>query len=253
MITRFGHKTIRFITELGNITLFLQRILRNFFNKSNHSERTIHQMLILGIKSLNITLITSVFVGMAFAVQVVKELLELGAAQLIGYIIGLAVWRELAPLLTAVVVAGRVGSAISAELGTMKVTEQVEALESMSQNVVDYLVVPRVIACTLMLPLLVGLADVAGFLGGFLVSIGTGQVNPYAFFDSAGSMLGVMDIAGGLIKAMFFGFVISVISCYMGLSASGGAKGVGEVTIKAVVTSLITIFILNYFLSLVIF
>ena len=253
MITRLGNKTIRFLTELGNITLFLKRIIRNFITKPSHAERTIHQMLVLGLKSLNITLITAVFVGMAFTVQVSKELLDLGAAQLIGYIVGLAIWRELAPLLTAVVVAGRVGSAISAELGTMKVTEQVEALEAMSQNVIDYLVVPRVLACTLMMPLLVGLADVAGFLGGFLVAISTGQVNPYAFFASAQSMLGMMDIIGGLIKAVFFGFVISVLSSYMGLRAVGGAKGVGQVTIKAVVVSLITIFILNYFLSLVIY
>jgi phospholipid/cholesterol/gamma-HCH transport system permease protein len=210
-------------------------------------------MVALGLKSLPIVLLTALFVGMAFSVQVVKEFLKFGAASLIGGIVGLAMWRELAPMMTAVVVAGRVGAAISAEIGTMKVTEQIEALEAMSQDPIDYLVVPRVMACTLIMPLLVGMADITSFFGGFFVSLASGRVNPFEYFDAAQKMLFTSDIYGGLIKAIFFGIAISLISSYVGLNAKSGAKGVGEVTTKAVVYSLMAVFILNYLLSVALY
>ncbi|MBT5855456.1 ABC transporter permease, partial [bacterium] len=206
-----------------------------------------------GVNSLPITVLTALFVGMAFAIQVVKELLRFGAPDLIGGVVALAIWRELGPLLTGVVVAGRVGSAISAEIGSMKVTEQVDALESMSQDPVEYLVVPRVLALSLMLPLLVGIADIVGYLGGFIIAMSSQSVNPYSYVNSAQTMLTPIDIGGGLIKALFFGGITATIGSYMGLKATSGAKGVGRITRQAVVNALITIFILNYFISLVIF
>lgn len=249
MFTYLGQKVLRFFTDFGRITHLIGAVVVGLFRGKRLIRRTLDQMLRLGVHSVPVTVITSAFVGMAFTLQVVKEFLRFGAAELIGGVVGLAVWRELGPLLTGVVIAGRVGAAISAELGTMKVTEQVEALESMSQDPHEFLVLPRILACTLMMPLLVGLADVIGFLSGFLVAVAN-NVNPYSYFGSADSMLKVADITGGLIKALLFGFSTALVSSYMGLSAQGGAKGVGEMTTKAVVVSLIVVFILNYILSL---
>ena len=246
---RFLFKRIElFFAHLGELTILAGQSNRHIFLRP-HLGQMFEQMYRLGVKSLPITTITALFIGMAFALQIVQEFLKFGAGKMIGGILALALWRELAPLLTAVVVAGRVGAAIAAEVGTMKVTEQVEALEAMGQDPVRYLVAPRVAACTVIMPLLVGWADVVGFFGGFVIAMSSGRVNPYMYFEAAQTMLRVGDITGGLLKGAFFGFCIALISAYMGLSAKSGAKGVGEVTTRAVVISLIVIFILNYFLS----
>ncbi len=248
-----GIKVHHFFLEWGEITLFSGKILSRILFGKSHIKRTVDQMVSLGIYSLSIVTITAIFVGMAFTVQVVREFLKFGAGKMVGGVVGLAVWRELGPLLSGVVFAGRVGAAISAELGTMKVTEQVDALETMSQDPIDYLVVPRVLACSFMLPLLVGIADIIGFFSGLVVALSSGQINLHAYFDSASSMLKPIDIYGGLIKAFLFGLITAILCSYMGIKTQGGAKGVGETTTKAVVISLITIFILNYFLSLGVF
>jgi phospholipid/cholesterol/gamma-HCH transport system permease protein len=253
MFIHIGRKVIDFLLEWGRITQLMGKVLSRILKGKLHFRRTLTQMLALGVESQAISYITALFVGMAFSIQVVREFLRFGGGDMVGYVVAMGIWRELAPLLTAVVVSGRVGAAITAEIGTMKVTEQVEALEAMSQDPVDYLVIPRVVACTIMLPLLVGVADIIGFFAGFSVAVSTQRINPYAFFDSAQTFLFPVDIYGGLIKAVVFGFLIAILSCYMGLKTTGGAKGVGEMTTKSVVVSLISIFILNYFLSLVIY
>lgn len=252
MFDYLGKRIGTFLTQLGQLTLLAGQSCRHIVLRP-HVGQMFEQMYRLGVKSLPITTVTALFIGLAFALQVVQEFLKFGAGNMIGGIVALALWRELGPLLTAVVVAGRVGAAIAAELGTMKVTEQVEALEAMGQDPVRYLVAPRVAASTLMMPLLVGWADVVGFFGGFIIAMGSGRVNPYMYFESAQAMLHVQDIMGGLMKGVFFGFCIALISAYMGLSAKSGAKGVGEVTTRAVVVSLIVIFVLNYFLSTALF
>lgn len=218
-----------------------------------HFRNTIEQVKKLGTDSIGIVGFTTWFVGMVFAVQLIKEFVRFGAGAMIGGVTGLALWRELAPLMTAIVVAGRIGSAIAAELGTMQVTEQIDALESMAQDPIQFLVVPRIIAVTFMLPLLVGLADIVSFLGGFTVVLLSGKLNPVAYFESAQTMLTVHDIMGGLIKGIAFGLTISWIATAQGLSAKSGARGVGQVTINSVVLSLASIFVLNYLLSLVLF
>ncbi len=210
-------------------------------------------MFLLGVKSLPITVITAVCIGLVFAVQTIKELAKFAATGMVGGVMGLALWRELSPLLIGVVVAGRIASAIAAELGTMKVTEQLEALEVMSQDSIKFLVLPRVIAGVFLVPLLTGVGDVVSFLSGFAICFVSGQVNPVAYFDSAQNMLVVSDIGGGLIKACFFGFVITFVGCFYGLRTQSGAKGVGDGTTQAVVVSLVVIFISNYFLSLALF
>ncbi len=244
-----GGRIIRFFEELGRMTQFVGSVLWAMVAQPIHWRQTLEQMRLLGTNSFWITVTTAMFVGMAFALQVVHEFLKFGAGNMIGGVVGIAFWRELGPLMTGVVVAGRVGAAVAAELGTMKVTEQVEALEAMSQDPIRYLVVPRVIAVTVMMPLLVGTADVVGFLGGFLIATQVGRINPYVYVEAANNMLQVADINGGLLKAVFFGFLIATISAYMGLRTRAGAKGVGEMTTRAVVMSLIVIFVVNYFLS----
>jgi phospholipid/cholesterol/gamma-HCH transport system permease protein len=253
MFQLIGIKLINFLDQLGAITMLALKIFKKIIKGKIHFRNTFDEMVLLGIKSLPIVSITAAFVGMAFSIQVVREFLDFGAGEIVGGVVALAVWRELAPLLTAVVFAGRVGAAISAEIGSMKVTEQIEALESMSQDPIDYLIIPKILACTLLMPLLVGLADIIGYLSGLLVALGSGRINPVAYFESAQTMLRVSDISGGLIKALLFGFIIALLSSYMGLNTKSGAKGVGEATTFAVVISLISIFILNYFLSLVLF
>lgn len=253
MFYYLGKNILQFFFDLGGITLLIGNISIHLIKLKIHVRNTIEQMILLGIQSLPITFVTAIFVGMVFAMQIIKEFLRFGAGKMIGGVLGMALWRELAPLLIGVVIAGRVSAAIAAELGSMKVTEQIDALKALSQDPIEYLIVPRFIACTVMVPLLVGIADIIGFFGGLLVVLLNPKVNPYSYFDSAQSMLYPIDIWGGLVKAIFFGMVIAVIGSYMGLNAKAGAKGVGEITTKAVVVSLVTIFILNYFLSMVIF
>ncbi len=253
MLHSLGKNIVKTIEELGLITLLCLESSKRLFSTYNLGHRTLEQFMLLGLKSIPMTIVTSAFVGMAFTLQVSKEFIKFGAGDMIGGIVGLALWRELSPLITGVVFSGRVGAAISAELASMKVTEQIDALESLSQSPIQYLVIPRIIACVLSLPLLVGLADIVGFLSGFVIAVTKGNINPYSYFSSAESMLRISDITGGLYKALVFGLVIAAISCYKGLSAKGGAKGVGLVTTRAVVVSLIAVFILNYFLSELLF
>jgi len=253
MFTRFGLSILSFFSVIGEFVLFSGQVIGKVILGKRLFSRALEQLISLGIKSLPMASITAIFVGMAFTVQVLSEFLKFGASDMIGGIVGMAVWRELSPLLTSVVFSGRVGAAISAELGSMKVTEQVDALRALGQDPIDYLIVPRVVACTFMLPLLVGIADIFGFLSGFVVSVTTAGLNPYGYFSSAQSMLSVIDIVGGLIKAVIFGLLIALISCFLGLKATSGAKGVGNQTTKAVVVSLISVFIINYFLSVLIY
>jgi len=240
-------------SAIGDFTLFSFQVLQGIFSFKFSKARTMEQMVFLGVHSFNITVITAAFVGMSFAFQVVKEFVRFGAGGLVGGILAMAVWRELGPMMTGAVLAGRVGAAISAELGTMKVTEQVDALKSLSQDIVLYLVCPRVVSLTIMLPLLIGVADVVGYFSGFLIAYFVGDINPMSFFNSTQNMLGVMDVVGGLIKGAFFGFTIAMLSAYRGLQTRSGAKGVGQSTRRGVVASLIAVFVLNYFLSMVIF
>ncbi|HCY37628.1 MAG: ABC transporter permease [Candidatus Margulisiibacteriota bacterium] len=254
MFKLLGSLVISFIDELGNITILGLRAMRSIVKGKVQMRNVIDQMAWLGVNSLAVSVTTAAFVGMVFATQIVTKFSKLGAISMVGGIVGLAVWRELAPILTAVVLAGRIGAAIAAELGSMKVTDQIDAMESMAVSPVDYLVAPRVLSCVFMLPVLIIFADLIGFLGGYFVSVFIFSVNPVSYFTSASTMLTVTDIWPGIfIKGPIFGLIISMIATYKGLSAKGGARGVGEVTTSAVVLALVSIFVSNYFLSQIIF
>jgi phospholipid/cholesterol/gamma-HCH transport system permease protein len=214
---------------------------------------TIAQMRVVGPASLFITLITASFIGMVFTIQIAREFLKLGAGSAVGGILGIALSRELAPVLTAVIVAGRVGSAFAAEIGTMRVTEQIDALYTLKTDPVDYLVVPRVVACCLMLPALSIFALFTGMAGGVLISSSLYDISPGVFLDSAHSLLQVWDLCSTPIKGSIFGALIAIIGCSWGLTTTGGAKGVGQSTTTAVVTALLAIFISDFFLSWIMF
>jgi len=253
MFNSLGYSILFQFNELGQITILGLKYFKYVFFTYKFFQRFIEQVYELGIKSLSATVITSIFIGLVFSLQIVREFSRFGANYMIGGIVGLAIWRELGPLLTGVVVSARIGSAISSELGSMKVTEQIDALRAMSQNPIKYLVVPRITAVLFIMPLLVGLADFLGFISGFFVSTAIANINPNAYFNSAIIMLEPFDIIGGLIKAVVFGFLIGLISCFHGLNTKSGSKGVGKSTTKAVVQTIVSIFVVNYFLSYILY
>ncbi|MGB5596521.1 MAG: MlaE family lipid ABC transporter permease subunit [Crocosphaera sp.] len=218
-----------------------------------HRRNTLEQMSVVGPESLTIALTTAGFVGMVFTIQVAREFINFGAVSTVGGVLALALTRELAPVLTAVVVAGRVGSAFAAEIGTMRVTEQIDALYMLKTDPIDYLVVPRVLACCVMLPMLNILSLITGMAGGLLIANGLYDISPYVFLTSVRNFLELWDLVTSIIKAVAFGGLIAVIGCSWGLTTSGGAKGVGQSTTTAVVTSLLAVFVVNFFLSWVMF
>nr|WP_199315420.1 MlaE family lipid ABC transporter permease subunit [Planktothrix sp. FACHB-1355] len=229
------------------------QVLIHILNGKIHRRNTIDQMAAVGPDSLLIALVTAAFVGMVFTVQVAREFINLGASTAVGGVLALALCRELAPVLTAVVLAGRVGSAFAAEIGTMRVTEQIDALLMLKTDPIDYLVTPRAIACCLMLPILTLMCLVTGMLGGLLIATNLYNISQTVFLDSARNFLHVWDICSAAIKAFCFGALIAVIGCSWGLTTTGGAKGVGQSTTTAVVTSLLAIFVANFFLTWVMF
>lgn len=229
------------------------QVMLHLLNGKVHRRNTVEQMAAVGPESLLIALVTAIFVGMVFTIQVAREFINFGAGNNVGGVLAIALSRELAPVLTGVVLAGRVGSAFAAEIGTMRVTEQIDALYMLKTDPIDYLVVPRVIACCLMLPILTLLALMTGMFGGLLIAVNLYNLSQTAFIDSARNFLGVWDICSAMIKAACFGAIVAVIGCSWGLTTSGGAKGVGQSTTASVVTALLVIFISNFFLSWIMF
>jgi phospholipid/cholesterol/gamma-HCH transport system permease protein len=229
------------------------QVLTHLISRPIHRRNTLEQMAAVGPESLLIALITASFVGMVFTIQVTREFINFGAGTAVGGVLALTLARELAPVLTAVIIAGRVGSAFAAEIGTMQVTEQIDALQMLKTDPVDYLVIPRVIACALMLPMLSILSFITGMTGGLLISTNLFGISQTVFIDSARNFLTIWDLMSTVLKAIVFGILIAVIGSSWGLTTSGGAKGVGQSTTTAVVTALLSIFISNFFLSWLMF
>jgi phospholipid/cholesterol/gamma-HCH transport system permease protein len=245
-LSRWGQRALSALLLAGQVIVHLLK-------GKIHQRNTLEQMAIVGPQSLMIALLTASFVGMVFTIQVAREFVNLGAGTAVGGVLMISLARELAPVLTAVILAGRVGSAFAAELGTMRVTEQIDALYMLRTDPIDYLVIPRVIACCLMLPLLTTLSLFTGMLGGMLISEGLYGISHNMFLNSARSFITLWDLFSAPIKAVAFGLLIAVIGCNWGLTTTGGAKGVGQSTTTAVVTALMAIFISNFFLSWVMF
>ncbi|HEY9698306.1 MAG TPA: MlaE family lipid ABC transporter permease subunit [Trichocoleus sp.] len=229
------------------------QVLVHLLKGKIHRRNTLDQMVAVGPASVLIALITAAFVGMVFTIQVSREFINFGATSAIGGVLAISLARELAPVLTAVILAGRVGSAFAAEIGTMQVTEQIDALYMLKTDPIDYLVIPRVIACFLMLPILTILSFVTGMIGGLIIANLMYGISNSIFLNSVHDLLSTWDLITSMIKGSVFGVLIAVIGSSWGLTTTGGAKGVGQSTTTAVVTALLAIFITNFFLSWLMF
>ncbi|NIV49404.1 MAG: MlaE family lipid ABC transporter permease subunit [Gammaproteobacteria bacterium] len=237
------------LEHLGGLVRLGGSVLRRTFRRPFEFSLWMEQLYQLGVRSLTITNITLLFTGMVLAMQTAYSLAAYGGKAFVGDIVALSVVRELGPVLTALMVAGRVGAGITAELGSMAVTEQVDALRALAADPVRKLVVPRVGALVVMLPVLTILADTAALFGGLLMSVlVVGQSRPYYMTHVLGA-LSVEDIVSGVGKTVFFAFFIGVIACYNGMNATGGADGVGKATTNTVVVSSISVIISDFFLT----
>lgn len=244
-----GVYCLDFFSEVGGISMVFWRTNVSFFTAKLRTTETIEQMYKIGVASLPLVSLTSLFTGMVLALQSAYQLQIFSAAQFTADLVSLSIVRELGPVLTAMVVAGRVGASIAAEVGTMKVTEQIDALQSLATDPVQYLVVPRYVAAVIMLFMLTIYADVIGILGGYLVAILKLDMSSNQYIRRAIDILLLKDLFTGLAKAFVFGMVISTVGCYYGFEARGGAEGVGTATTKAVVSSMITIIALDCFFT----
>jgi len=244
-----GRVIIGFTRELGRVLILLSVALKQLVIPPYEVRNTFKQMLEIGIRSLPVVFITAVFTGMVLSLQTYTGFKRFGAETLVGTVVALSMTRELGPVLTGLIVAGRAGAAMAAELGTMRVTEQIDALETLATNPVKYLIVPRFISGALMLPALAIVTDIVGIMGGFVISVGLFGASSVSYWNRTWDYLELDDIYSGLIKASFFGVSIALISCYKGFYTEGGAEGVGKATTGAVVLSSMTILISDYFLS----
>lgn len=242
-----------FIEAVGEYTLFMREALIFVLKGRIHWANTLKQMAFIGTDSLPIALITALAVGMVFCLQISDVMIKYGSSGVIGGVTAMSLARELTPSFTSVVVAGRVGAAITAEIGSMKVTEQLDALTAMAVPPMYYLLLPRMISSVIMLPLLTLISLGVGLAGATLVGVSVKGLILTGFLDSIRSLLYIDDVLKALIKAAFFGAIIASIACYQGVRTGQGAQGVGEATTKSVVFSLITIFISNYILSFILF
>ncbi len=220
-----------------------------FKKKSPKRQSIFEQMVFTGIQSVIIVFFVAFFTGIVIAMQSAYQLSKLGATIYVAAMVSVSMARELGPVLTALVVTGRVGAAITAELGSMKVSEQIEAMETMALNPVRFLVVPRFLALIIMLPCLTIFSDIIGIAGGFLVGVFNLGLNPYRYIDFSFDYMAWMDVWTGIIKSFIFAIIISIIGCYMGLNTRGGAEGVGKATTVSVVTSFILIILFDCVLT----
>lgn len=209
----------------------------------------LRQMAEIGVDTLPIASIMAFFVGMVLALHAGYQLSKVGAKELIGTLVGLSMVKELGPVLTGLLLAGRVGSAMAAEIGTMKVSDELDSLRTLRISPVRYLSMPRFIACLVMLPLLVLYADVIGMIGGAVTASSYVGLAPSTYFDHLFRSLTFSEISEGLLKAAFFGAVVSLVGCYQGFKTTGGARGVGRATTNSVVISFMLILILNYIIT----
>jgi phospholipid/cholesterol/gamma-HCH transport system permease protein len=238
-----------FVEWTGEISLLLFRTLGLLLRGRILGAETVRQMAQMGVESLPIALIVATFSGMVLSLHTANQLKQLGAEWLVGGLVAVAAAREAAPVLTAIVVAARVGSSIAAEIGSMVVTEQIDALRALGVSPVYYLVVPRFLAGVLMMPVLSIFGILAAIGGGYLVAVYTAGISPAVYTNSVQNLLGPNDLLRGLVKTFVFGAIIALVGCNQGLGTSGGAAGVGRSTTSSVVYSIVLLYIANYFLS----
>ena len=247
-----GAATLGMLATIGQLTLFMLNSVSHFVRPPIYFRLIGRQMIDVGYYSLPVVGLTTLFSGMVIALQSYTGATRVtadAALENVTAVVVLSITRELAPVLAGLMVAGRIGASMAAEIGTMRVTEQIDALTTLSTNPIKYLVVPRIIAGLTMLPLLVLVGDVIGIFGGYVIGVFKLDFNPALYIQKTYNFLEYIDVISGLVKAAVFGFVVTLLGCYMGYHSSGGAQGVGAATTNAVVASAILILILNYLIS----
>ena len=258
MITSIG----RTIIETIKMTLEIFRLFAGilywvfigpFKGKTVHAVSVTHQMDFVGLRSVLIVFFVTIFTGVVMAMQTAYQLQKMGAVIYVASLVAISLCRELSPVLTALVVAGRVGSAFAAELGTMKVSEQIEALDTMAINPVRYLAAPRFLALLVMLPCLTVIGDLSGILGGMVVGVASLNINPDLYVHTTYKFLSLKDIYTGMTKSVVFAVIIALVGCYEGLNTKGGAEGVGRATTRAVVISFILVILADCVLTSIFF
>ncbi len=242
-----------FLTEVGRFFEILWRVVAWTPRPPYDPRELVRQMVKVGVDSLPVVLLTSLFTGAVMALQTFATLKRFHAESYVGSLVALSMVRELAPVIASLLIAGRCGSAMGAELGTMRVTEQIDALEVLATDPVHYLIVPRVWATVLMLPLLIVVGDAVGIAGGYLVSVVYFGANPVSYMENTFQFMDLGDVTSGLVKAAVFGLIIAVVGCQKGYFTSGGAEGVGRSTTRAVVLASIAILISDFFLTKVLY
>ena len=245
-----GREFISLAETMGTAALMLKSVVFWLFRSRFEAGETAKQAVTIGVDSLIVTALTSFFTGMVLSLQTGSSSKNLFNEPLyIGTMVAFSMVKELGPVLTSIVVAGRAGAVVTAEIGTMKVTEQIDALYTLGTNPTRYLLVPRYIAFIITLPLLTVFADFIGIIGGCLVGIVKLGIPSSVYFDDVFNFLKVSDFMHGFLKTFFFAFMIATVSCYKGLNTRGGAEGVGKATTEAVVTSMVLVMVLDYFIS----
>ena len=254
MIKTLGAKTIKLAADSGHFARFVWSTIiacARCIVSPNTYPLILAQMNLIGVRSAPVIMITGAFVGMTLAIQAYDQLAGMGLEERMGVLIGVSVVKELGPVLAAVMLAGRVGGALTAEMGTMNVTEQIDAVRSIGTDPVRHLVAPRVLACLLLTPFIIMYADVTGVLGGYFVSVVLKGINAQAYWSFSADGVELWDISIGVAKGFFFGTAIAIISCYKGFTCKHGAEGVGRACTEAFVTSFVSILAINLILAIV--
>lgn len=237
------------IAAVGDYGFMIRSVVRDMWQRGINTDDVIKQIVLIGNNSFLIVFLTNIFTGMVLALQTAYGLERFGAKLYVGNIVSLAQVRELGPVLTAIMLCGRVGAGISAELASMVVTEQVDAMKALGANPIRKLVSPRIVAAIIVLPLMAVLADFVGVFGGALVAVFELNLTSHTYFQSVINFVVVRDVMDGLIKAGVFGFILVSVACYKGMNAGGGTEGVGRATTEAVVAGSIAILISDYFIT----
>jgi phospholipid/cholesterol/gamma-HCH transport system permease protein len=248
-LAAIGRVVLRFLTQLGKFTLFTLTAVSHCVRPPIFPRLIGRQMIDIGFYSLPVVGLTAIFSGMVLALQSYTGFSRFNAESAIANVVVLSLTRELGPVLAGLMVAGRIGASMAAEIGTMRVTEQIDALTTLSTNPYKYLIAPRLIAGLLMLPLLVLVADIIGVFGGYIVAVYKLGFNPNVYLANTMDFLEPLDVISGLVKAAVFGFIIALMGCYNGFNSKGGAQGVGAATTNAVVSSSILILVFNYMIT----
>lgn len=244
-----GRFFLGFLAAIGRLAEFTGMAVAHSIAPPYYLRLIGQQMLAIGYYSLPVVGLTALFTGAVLALQIYIGSARFNAESAVATIVVIGITRELGPVLGGLMVGGRVGAAMAAELGTMKVTEQLDALTTLQTDPIKYLVAPRVIAATVTLPMLVLVADIVGVFGGYMIGTQRLGFNPASYLKNTAEFLHADDVISGLVKAAVFGFIIAIMGCYHGFNSTGGAQGVGRATTNAVVTSLILILVADYFIT----